>query len=521
MAQLLRKNGCVVYLMVLAILITVVLNLPAVSDAMILYEADFDDRDINTVGSKSAQFGTWTNNLGRDVLVLTEVWVGEGPVSDPNGHLSTSASRTLTLATDVQDVYNNPVRTYDLITSPPVYAISDPTDDTRYRWTSALYRIPDGKIVTFIGYSNNANDTAVDGRVKIIEPDNYLQDDPYVWYVDGTNGDNDNDGHSVAKALATIAQALTSAAGGDVIVILPGTYSGQVDLETNAENLTLRGTSREGVIITTADAEHTIKMYSGCHLENMTIQNTNTTNSYYAITTDDNTDVTNWSVRNCHIINADENGIRSIYCSNVLIEGCTVESSHNGMRVQNKGSGQGSDQGPILIKDCLVKVQASGNWSSAIFGINVGGSATVDNCAVSVYRSDQPSNATLHVAVGIVTNGLNSSITVNNCSVKVLQDDAGSDSPVIGIGINNNDNIVMNVRGCSIWTRNDGSGRANDLEILASSASSTIKISGSSFDSSKTATYTGNTISIEAVNIAEITKDTGAAANLKSSLDKH
>ena len=45
-----------------------------------------------------------------------------------------------------------------------------------------------------------------------------------TWYVDVTNGNNNNQGQDPKSAFATLAQARSSSAAGDTIVIAPGTY---------------------------------------------------------------------------------------------------------------------------------------------------------------------------------------------------------------------------------------------------------------------------------------------------------
>lgn len=46
-----------------------------------------------------------------------------------------------------------------------------------------------------------------------------------VWYVDGANGDDNNDGRSPSSAVATLDQARGDSAAGDTIIIAPGTYT--------------------------------------------------------------------------------------------------------------------------------------------------------------------------------------------------------------------------------------------------------------------------------------------------------
>ena len=79
------------------------------------------------------------------------------------------------------------------------------------------------------------------------------------WFVDGTNGNDGNPGHSIPNALKTLTQALSSALASDVIVVLPGytqTITGAAGLSATVSGVTIvglgTGTTRPTINFTTA-----------------------------------------------------------------------------------------------------------------------------------------------------------------------------------------------------------------------------------------------------------------------------
>jgi len=55
-----------------------------------------------------------------------------------------------------------------------------------------------------------------------------------VWYVDGTNGSDSNNGKSPSSAFSTLAAAISAGVAGDNIIIAPGTYSSAASLVPKA-----------------------------------------------------------------------------------------------------------------------------------------------------------------------------------------------------------------------------------------------------------------------------------------------
>ncbi len=62
-----------------------------------------------------------------------------------------------------------------------------------------------------------------------------------TWFVDGTNGSDEHGGNAPGNAFATIAEAISSGAAGDTIIIAPGTYTITAALVPKANQTFLAG----------------------------------------------------------------------------------------------------------------------------------------------------------------------------------------------------------------------------------------------------------------------------------------
>jgi hypothetical protein len=74
------------------------------------------------------------------------------------------------------------------------------------------------------------------------------------YFVDGTNGSNNNTGASWEVAKATIAAAITAASAGDTIYIAPGSYDEQVTV--SKAKLTLVGAGNRGTVAVAPSASN-------------------------------------------------------------------------------------------------------------------------------------------------------------------------------------------------------------------------------------------------------------------------
>lgn len=77
-----------------------------------------------------------------------------------------------------------------------------------------------------------------------------------VLWVDGTNGNDSNDGKAPDRAYKTIQAALDDTSAYDTVAVFPGTYDEHLDIDTTA-NTTLLGlgdTPRQTLLLDTSDS---------------------------------------------------------------------------------------------------------------------------------------------------------------------------------------------------------------------------------------------------------------------------
>src|SRR3990167_989602 len=67
-----------------------------------------------------------------------------------------------------------------------------------------------------------------------------------VYYVDGANGDDLNNGRSLSFPFETIQAAVTASSAGDTVLIAPGAYDEAVTIARAKSNLTIRGVGGRG-----------------------------------------------------------------------------------------------------------------------------------------------------------------------------------------------------------------------------------------------------------------------------------
>ncbi len=88
-----------------------------------------------------------------------------------------------------------------------------------------------------------------------------------IHYVDGSNGDDNNNGHSLEQAYATIAAGIASSTTGDMVIVRSGTYS-ESGLELSVDGVKLVG--EPGVIIsTTSGTESFLISGDNCIVEDV------------------------------------------------------------------------------------------------------------------------------------------------------------------------------------------------------------------------------------------------------------
>ncbi|UCG50115.1 MAG: right-handed parallel beta-helix repeat-containing protein, partial [Phycisphaerales bacterium] len=93
------------------------------------------------------------------------------------------------------------------------------------------------------------------------------------WYVDGTNGSDNNDGLSRANAFATIQKGINSAGNGYKVLVYPGVYREPIDFRGKA----IEVTSAEDAAVLETPGDYAVSFYSaegsGSILSNFVIRN--------------------------------------------------------------------------------------------------------------------------------------------------------------------------------------------------------------------------------------------------------
>ena len=97
---------------------------------------------------------------------------------------------------------------------------------------------------------------------------------PTVIWVDGENGDDNNDGHRIIDSMKTIKAAVTSADAGDIVLVAPGVYREVAPIDITVNNLSIIGQSLRSCFVhpTPATEESTMfRVNSGTQIANFSI----------------------------------------------------------------------------------------------------------------------------------------------------------------------------------------------------------------------------------------------------------
>jgi hypothetical protein len=102
---------------------------------------------------------------------------------------------------------------------------------------------------------------------------------PKVVYVDGTSGDDNNDGHRISRPKATIKAAVNQInadavfGNGSVVVVAPGVYQEVAPIDIQRPNVSIIGTALRSCIVHPTPATETNALFrvnSGSYLQNLT-----------------------------------------------------------------------------------------------------------------------------------------------------------------------------------------------------------------------------------------------------------
>lgn len=296
--------------------------------------------------------------------------------------------------------------------------------------------------------------------------------DPYLWFV-SKEGNNNNDGHSLASAKLTISAAASAAAAagaqGSVITFWPGDYVETVDLDTLNLSCTIQGTDRHKCrIIRTGSGEKGIISENGCTFRNLTVSSSNKSISATGIELNNIEDVV---IENCDIFGS-WLGLHIEVCSNILIKNTSIKSNRLAWNLLDEAY-------DIIFKNCPTHVDGSYSTSSIVYGIYAEHAAnvTIDNCPLRIQRSDQSSQPIYGIYNIDIMNGL----TLNDSPITVKATNSNYTGNVFGIYTNFSDSQII-ANNCSIKTSTAGSGTAYDLY----NESGIISVSNCIYDPTKT-----------------------------------
>lgn len=297
-------------------------------------------------------------------------------------------------------------------------------------------------------------------------------------------------------AKLTVNGAISAATSGDTIVIWPGTYDENIDLDTANKSLTFIGTERHSCkIIKAASAAHTITLEDDCSFYDLTIGMTGTT-------------VSIWPLGNT--------GEKD----NIIIDNCSLLGTYDGLWI--KGSGwhvsnsyiEGAWDGAwitqtaqhCIIENCIFR--GLGTWTTGSYiatkGMVVGPceNVLVRNCVISGTAPDGTtrSDTTQAIVAGVYANGTS---TKRDCDI--LFDRCVITSRAEGSAVVTGDICAVSIgkfsgagslyggsarfHACSFETIVDSgvthTGSAYDIKLITNTGVSSAYLSGCLFDEAK------------------------------------
>ena len=181
----------------------------------------------------------------------------------------------------------------------------------------------------------------------------YWRNEPEIRYVDCVNGDDSNDGLSLAKAKKTIGAAMAEAVRGDTIRVEEGSYGTQEGMQTAGSKGFSRVVVREGVTL------ESIKGADKTFIVGADATGDQVDNATYGTGT---------------------NAVRCVYAkSGAVVRGFTLTGGRGVGTGDYSGRGHGSafyseTSGTATISDCIVSNNAA--WKGTVYG------AVMRNCRV-------------------------------------------------------------------------------------------------------------------------------------------
>lgn len=241
-----------------------------------------------------------------------------------------------------------------------------------------------------------------------------------IWYVDGTDGsDGDGrEGKSWPDALATISEAVSRAAAGDVILVAPGAYDETVTIARAKSNLTIVGLGNRGSAYIEPSTEDAAGMV--VHADDVTLVN-------LGVAAEDDTSAASLTVTG----------------SRFRAFGCKIEAGADQVvvgpgTVAQEAAGTHGTGGDILFDDC----EFCWGTDGIVLTCTDYGAAT----QVAIRRSKFHNITGKHITEAVGSGG-SAAVTFRNLEVSdcVFDDAEGGTAPTNYIdlnGDNGNDGIV-------------------------------------------------------------------------------
>jgi len=278
------------------------------------------------------------------------------------------------------------------------------------------------------------------------------------WFVDGTNGDNNNTGRNWTESLSTVSAAVSRASNGDIINIAPGTYNENVDA-SSLSPITFRGAGWTNTKISVDTSDAALQFSSDIALYDIWVDSTNSgSHGYGAVFTNDGGDV---FIENCKITGPKRFALNlSNAEKNVIIRKSIILGSEYGVPTFVTDN--------LLVEDSIFGVSDWTNCLSANFVATINNVGIIRNSLFYAYDGCDSFPVT---ALGVVGN-----VLIEDCCI-----DARNINGSSAFGIVSGEGTTY-VKNCAITTSDITGSDSYDL----SNESGTLYVCNTSYDRTKT-----------------------------------
>lgn len=305
------------------------------------------------------------------------------------------------------------------------------------------------------------NDTMIGGGTVFWDgAGEYAESDSiYKWHVAKCGNDN-NRGHSLADAVLTIETAVSNATSGDTIIIHPGDYVENVDLDTANKSLTIIGTDRYSckIVPTTGTG---IDLEDGCTLRNLSVEALQVADSVFAV---DGSGKSNIFIVDCDLYGAYD-GLYMNGASRSIVLNCTIRGKYDGLNFANA-------QG-LLFENCSFGADGSYGTDVDSRAATGSGRAAFKTCTFRGARTDATSDTAVGVRVTAAAN-----LAFDNC---VFTGSAGTNSENAYGLENTHADAVVALTGCSFGSASTSA----DAYDINNSGAGLVVVSGCAYDPAK------------------------------------